>query len=173
VFKDAVSDNTVTEEDADALIDPSKDTNEDHLYYFAHMSNHYLHLVKASLYLSITSWHQIQFPIITDSGANFHLFKEREFFEYISPASGRVIGDGKTSLPIQGIGAIKCKIGDDIWTVEGIRNNIGLAKSIYSLFFTYQCRFLGYIPHLKVDCMLLMTLLPTILHQIQFSVLEV
>jgi hypothetical protein len=55
VFKDAVSDNTVTEEDADALIDPSKDTNEDHMYYFAHMSNHYLHLVKASPYLSITS----------------------------------------------------------------------------------------------------------------------
>ncbi len=30
VFTDAVSDNTVTEEDADALIDPSKDTNEEH-----------------------------------------------------------------------------------------------------------------------------------------------
>ncbi len=48
------------------------------------------------------------FPVIADSGANYHMFKDREFFETISPASGTVLlGDGKTTLSIQGVGTIK------------------------------------------------------------------
>jgi hypothetical protein len=49
----------------------------------------------------------MKFPIIEDSGANFHMFRDRDFFETLHPASGQVIlGDGKTTLPIQGIGTI-------------------------------------------------------------------
>jgi hypothetical protein len=50
----------------------------------------------------------MDYPIITDSGANFHMFRDREFFLSLSPATGQVIlGDGKTTLPIQGVGTIK------------------------------------------------------------------
>jgi hypothetical protein len=42
------------------------------------------------------------------------MFKEPEFFEFITPAKGNVIlGDGKTSLPIIGVGTVKCFLGDD------------------------------------------------------------
>jgi hypothetical protein len=69
------------------------------LHYFARLSNHYLRLVKASPPVNMPSRHQMQFPIIAESGANFHMFKERAFFETLLPASGQVIlGDGKTSL---------------------------------------------------------------------------
>jgi hypothetical protein len=64
----------------------------------------------------------MKFPCIANNGANFHMFKEREFFESLHPASGQVIlGDGKTQLSIKGIGTIKCKIGTNILTIEGIR----------------------------------------------------
>jgi len=44
----------------------------------------------------------MKFPIIIDSGANFHMFKEFEFFKHITPATGKIIlGDGKSSIPIQ------------------------------------------------------------------------
>jgi hypothetical protein len=46
----------------------------------------------------------MQFPIIVDSGANYHMFREQAFFEDLFPASGNVLlGDGKTSLSIQGV----------------------------------------------------------------------
>jgi hypothetical protein len=54
----------------------TNDTNKDDVYYFAWMTHHYLCLVKASPTLSVYSRHQMKFPIITDSGANFHMFKE-------------------------------------------------------------------------------------------------
>lgn len=53
----------------------------------------------------------MQFPIIADSGANFRMFKVREFFEMLNPASGNVIlGDGKMALSIKGIGTISVRI---------------------------------------------------------------
>jgi len=45
--------------------------------------------------------------VFADSGANFHMFKESEFFEDIQPFSGQVnLGDEKTKVAIQGIGMV-------------------------------------------------------------------
>jgi hypothetical protein len=50
----------------------------------------------------------MKYPIIIDSGANFHMFRDHEFFTTLLPASGKVVlGDGKTSLPILGVGTVK------------------------------------------------------------------
>lgn len=77
----------------------------------------------------------MKFPIIEDSGANFHMFCDRDFFETLHPASGQVIlGDGKTTLPIQGIGTIKVRIGDNTLIVDNVRYIPELSESIYSLF---------------------------------------
>ncbi len=47
----------------------------------------------------------MKYPIIADSGANFHMFKEVEFFTSLTPTQGHLIlGDGTTKLPIHGIG---------------------------------------------------------------------
>jgi hypothetical protein len=91
IFENEVVDETI----ADALLDSSSnDTNEDDLYYFARVSNHYLCLVKSAP-SSMTSWHNMRYLIIADSGAKFHMFKEPEFFLSIKPASGSVtLGDG-------------------------------------------------------------------------------
>ncbi len=79
--------------------------------------------------------HKMKYPIIANNGANFHMFKDIEFFETLSPASGHVIlGDGTTKLAIQGIGTIKCKLGDNILSVDGVRYVLTLSESIYSLF---------------------------------------
>jgi hypothetical protein len=136
VFEDAV------DEDVVELLpeSPSKDTNDADLYYFSRMTNHNLHLVKVSPHLMSASRHNMRYPIIADSGANFHMFKEREFFDTPHPANGRVIlGDGKTELSIKGVGTIKCKIGDHTLTVSGVRYVPDLAESIYSLFLHIQC----------------------------------
>jgi hypothetical protein len=135
-FEDAVS-----EEVGDVLPDSqSNDTNEEDLYYFARLSNHYLRLVKVSPPVTGSSRHIMQYPIIADSGANFHMFKDREFFETLHPASGNVIlGDGKTSLSIKGVGTVKCKIGSHVLWIENVRYIPDLAESIYSLFLHIQC----------------------------------
>jgi hypothetical protein len=136
IFEDAVAEDTV------AMLpeSSSNDTNDDVLYYFSCMTNHYLRLVKVSPHLTATSRHNMRYPIIADSGANFHMFKEREFFDTLHPANGQVIlGDGKTELSIKGVGTIKCKIGDHILTVLGVRYVPDLAESIYSLFLHIQC----------------------------------
>ena len=74
--------------------------------YFSRVTNHYLRLIKSSP--AGPPRHTVKFPIIADSGANFHMFRDIEFFESLSPVTGNVIlGDGKTSVPIQGIGIIK------------------------------------------------------------------
>jgi hypothetical protein len=113
----------------------TNDTNEDDLYYFARLTNHYLRLVKSSPSLSTTSRHLMQYPVIADSGANFHMFKEKEFFEYIKPFSGQVIlGDGQTKVPIQGIGTVLCSVGEKILCIPNVRYVPDLAESIYSLF---------------------------------------
>jgi hypothetical protein len=108
--------------DREDSVDESNDTNEADLLYFARVSNHYLRLVKAAHGQDLLSRHQVKFPVIADSGANYHMFKEPEFFESITPAKGTVIlGDGKTSLPIHGVGTIKCFIGDHLFRINNVR----------------------------------------------------
>jgi hypothetical protein len=103
MFEDALSEDIV----ADSIAYSPNDTNEDDLLYFACMTNHYLCLVKTSMSIPIVSRHDMKYPIIADSGANYHMFKEREFFDTLHPASGRVLlGDGKTARPIKGIGTV-------------------------------------------------------------------
>jgi hypothetical protein len=116
--------------DSDVL---TNDTNEVSLHYFACVTNHYLRLIKSST--TVNPRHAMQYPIIVDSGANYHMFCDPEFFEYIVPASGRVIlGDGKTTLDIKGIGTIKLQFGDNVISVDNVRYIPSLAESIYSLF---------------------------------------
>ncbi len=93
----------IPEEDSE---DIGNDTNDESLQYFDRVTNHYLRLVKSSQ--PETPRHNMKFPIIADSGANYHMFKELQFFDTLVPAKGKVfLGDGKTSLSIQGIGTIK------------------------------------------------------------------
>jgi hypothetical protein len=95
----------------EVLPEDSNDTNEIDLYYLACIKNHYLHLLKSSESASVLSRHHMQFPIIADSGANHHMFKEKEFFSSITPMKGPVVlGDGKTRLNIHGIGTVKCMV---------------------------------------------------------------
>jgi hypothetical protein len=68
------------------------DTNEESLHYFACITNHYLRLVRSSN--QDNPRHTMQYPIIADSGANYHMFRDPVFF-------------GKTALDIQGIGTVK------------------------------------------------------------------
>jgi len=111
------------------------DTNEESLLYFTRLSNHYLRLVKASPSLLTADRHNMLFPVIADSGANYHMFRDKEFFETMSPASGVVLlGDGKTRLSIKGVGTVKCRIGDHLLTIPNVRFIPELSESIYSLF---------------------------------------
>ncbi len=61
--------------DYDVLVEDTD--NEDALPYFARMTNHFLRLVKTSPD-SLVSRHSMQFPIIANSGANFHMFWDIE-----------------------------------------------------------------------------------------------
>jgi len=77
----------------------------------------------------------MKYPIIVDSGANYHMFEEKEFFTTLVPTQGTVIlGDGTTTLAIQGIGQVKCTIGDHTLIINDVRYVPSLAESIYSLF---------------------------------------
>ncbi len=50
------------------------------------------------------------------------MFRDREFFSSLLPATGKVIlGDGKTSLPIEGVGTVKCLIGSNELTIENVQ----------------------------------------------------
>ncbi len=119
-----------------ALVDIlSNDTNEDALIYFARMSNHYLRLANVSGSSTECSRHPMKYPVIADSGANYHMFKEREFFVDLQPAKGSVLlGDGKTIIDIQGIGTVCCRIDDHLVTLHDVRYIPNLGESIYSLF---------------------------------------
>jgi hypothetical protein len=82
----------VTDVDLDMTLDmTSNDTNKDALLYFERLSKHYLHLVKSSPSAQQFSRHGMKFPVIADSGANYHMFRDKVFFETILPASGTVI----------------------------------------------------------------------------------
>jgi hypothetical protein len=68
------------------------------------------------------------------------MFKEREFYLHLVPTSGRVIlGDGKSSLQIKGVGTIKCEIGSNILSIDNVRWVPDLSESVYSLFLHIQC----------------------------------
>jgi len=128
-----VEDDEETPDNEDDML--VNDTNEDALIYFERLSKHYLRLVKSNPSTLGNDRHNRKFPVIADSGANFHMFKDREFFDHISPASGTVIlGDGKTKLNIQGIGTVTCKMGSNLLTIPGVRYVPDLSESIYSLF---------------------------------------
>jgi hypothetical protein len=62
------------------------------------------------------------------------------FFDSLVPATGRVIlGDGKTSLPIQGIGTIRLLIDGNELFVDNVCYIPDLSESIYSLFLHVKC----------------------------------
>jgi len=132
-YEDAVTDepsNSMSEE-------PCNDASDASLHYFARVSNHYLSLVKSSSPVDIR--HMMQYPIIVNSGANFHMFCALDFFESITPMSGKVIlGDGKTTLDIHGIGTVKLCFGNQSLCLENVRCVPDLAESIYSLFIHIQ-----------------------------------
>jgi hypothetical protein len=132
--KEDLPDDQAHEELTDMLPESdSNDTNDAELFYFVRVRNHYLRLMRSSS--SIHSRHEMQYPIIADSGANFHMFREREFFESLTPASGRVIlGDGTTTLDIMGVGTVRCMIGPNMLRIPNVRYVPGLAESIDSLF---------------------------------------
>ena len=118
--------------------DVVNDTNDESLQYFSRVSNHYLRLVPNVS--SSISRHDRQFPIIADSGANCHMFRDKAFFKSLQPASGNVIlGDGKTSLPIQGIGTILLQFDQHVVSVPNVRYVPDLVESIYSLFSRIKC----------------------------------
>jgi hypothetical protein len=113
----------------------TNDTNEDVLIYFAHLSNHYLRLATISNISTPTFCHPMKYPVIADSGVSHHMFKEKEFFVNMRPASGQVLlGDGKTNTPIQGIGTINGQVVE----LENVRYIPDLGESIYSLLLHIQ-----------------------------------
>jgi hypothetical protein len=116
-------------------ISSSNDTNEESLYYFARISNHYLRLVNSSHGATALPRHNMPFPVIADSGANYHMFNAKEYFTSIIPSSGNVIlGDGKTSLTIKGVGTVQCQVGNQVLLLHNVRYIPDLSESIYSLF---------------------------------------
>ncbi len=93
-----------------ASVELSNDTNEDSLHYFMRVTNHY-YLCLAKHTPDLSSRHDMRFPIISDSGANWHIFNYSSFFTDLQLASGQVVlGDGITSVPIHGIGTISLRI---------------------------------------------------------------
>jgi len=133
-----ITDDIIDDVPEDELLDEecednSNDTNEAVLAYFARMSNHYLRLANVSSSTG-PSRHPMQYPIIADSGASHHMFKEKEFFTFLQPTSGSVLlGDGKTRLSIQGIGTVQCYIDKNLVTLEDVRFIPDLGESVYSL----------------------------------------
>ncbi len=74
------------------------------------------------------------YPVIADSGANYHMFKDKAFFHSLSLASGSVIlGDGKTTLSIKGVGTIRCYIDSNMVDIPNVRYVPDLSESFYSL----------------------------------------
>jgi hypothetical protein len=132
--EDQEAEEEIVEDVTDSMPDMSgNDTNEEALFYFARVSNHYLRLGKSNSW-SIQNRHHMAYPIIADSGANFHMFKSLEFFTSMVPAHAYVtLGDGKTKIPIQGIGIVKCIIDDHTLEIPNVRFVPGLSESIYSL----------------------------------------
>jgi hypothetical protein len=130
VFEDAV----MPEDSAVAANLLDNDTNHDDLLYFARLSSHFLRLVTNLNVFMDQPRHVMKYPVITDSGANYHMFCDREFFDHILPASGSVyLGDRKTSLEIQGVGTVRCMVSSHL-SYSKCSFCFGLSESIYSLF---------------------------------------
>jgi hypothetical protein len=126
--------NIKEEEVEESIPEESNDTSKIDLYYFARIKNHYLRLVRSLAPVSMSSRHTMKFPIIADSGANHHMFKEKVFFSSMTPRQGQVVlGDGKTRLKIQGIGTVNCVIEGHPLTIPDVRYVPDLAESVYSL----------------------------------------
>jgi hypothetical protein len=131
-FEDAV-DGDVSDSVADLTIN---DTNQEVLNYFSRVTNHYLRLIRSS---PTAKRHSMKYPIIADSGANYHMFRDRQFFTSLAPAQGCVIlGDGKTKLSIHGIGTVTCLIDGHCLEIDHVRYVPDLGESIYSLFIHIQ-----------------------------------
>jgi hypothetical protein len=114
IKEDSSVQDDITDDTADLVsYEPEpNDTNEADSFYFARLKNHYLHLAKNIE--STPSRHDMRYRIIADSGANFYMFKEAAFFEFIIPATSSVtLGDGTTKIPIKVIGTIRCNIGSN------------------------------------------------------------
>ena len=134
IKEDSSVQDEIADDTADLVSDEPEpnDTNEANLFYFARLKNHYLCLAKNIE--STPSRHDMRYPTIANSGANFHMFKEAEFFEFIIPATGSVtLGDGTKKIPIKGIGTIRCNIGSNTLVLENVRYVPSLAESVYSL----------------------------------------
>jgi hypothetical protein len=134
VFEDALdSDSRDTQ-----IRDSTDDTNKDVLLYIAHVTNHYLCLVEASNTGYDQFHHSMKYPIISDCGANFHMFKEKIFFDHYSCKWLSLLGDGKISLSIQGMSTVKCSIGGHPLVIENVHYTPDLSESIYNLFLHIQ-----------------------------------
>jgi hypothetical protein len=130
IFEDAAD---VVDSDSNTNEVPDNDTNEDSLLYFAPLSKHYLRIVKNSNQF-VPARHLMPYPVIADCGANYHMFKDKVFFHSLSPATGFVIlGDGKTTVSIKGVGTIRCYIDSNMVDIPNMRYVPDLSESIYSL----------------------------------------
>jgi len=131
-FSDAVTDDVTLDADCDTN---GNHTNKVALMYFSRISKHYLFLVKSSSSPVSPSRHNMLFPVITDIGANYHMLNDRSFLQTLAPATGNVLlGDGKTSLSIKGVGTVYCHIGSQVLMIPNVRYVPDLSESIYSLF---------------------------------------
>jgi hypothetical protein len=89
-----------------------------------------------SILLVCNNHHSLAYPFIVDSGANFHMFKEPEFFTTMNSYDGHVLlGDGCTKLPILGIGTVNLTIDDHPIIIHDVRFVASLSESMYSLFY--------------------------------------
>lgn len=86
------------------------------------------------------------------------MFKHKEFFTSILPATGRVIlGDGQTSIPINGVGTVRCYIGTNEVIIPNVRYVPDISESIYSLFLhiklmNHRRLFLTISQYLRISC---------------------
>jgi len=80
VTEEEFTDAVVFEHNADDADFSANDSNEDGLLYFSRLTNHFLCLGRTSVTQSPSPHHRMRFPVIADSGANFHMFREKEFF---------------------------------------------------------------------------------------------
>jgi hypothetical protein len=82
---DEVIDETVEDTSDDCFSkEVANDTNDEILNYFSHVSKHYLRLAKHNS--DSSSRQNMAFPIIADSGANWHMFNNLSFFDDIQPS---------------------------------------------------------------------------------------
>jgi hypothetical protein len=154
-FEDAIE-----ETDADCQDEVTNNTNDAILNYFEHISHHYSCLVKGSR--SPISRHPMQYPIIADSGANYHMFKELIFFDTLLPTTGKVLlGDGTTSLTIHGVGTVKLKFGDQILYIPNVRYILEYLNQCTVCLSIFNAQSILFLPHMKkVSSSIFLSLLP-------------